>query len=347
MIHLNNTIVADQDRCGLETAMRGVLECPDIAGVGVASKAHTHYSSPPDTADRVDESLSLSSSHPMEAPDTAAALIDELGVDQTASTSPINIVQFSSVVVVNNGAIDRLGVSTCMMSATVDAALTTRHTIVQWLRSNPHLLPPNAVPTFSVIMDGANIPAELYTATAVTGDALDNDTSRSSTNSQSHALPTPAIPAFHRIVPVIKGDSKSYSVAAASILAKVSRDDTMGGRLSWSAPPKITTTTAADVVYEGSEIAEGGCCLDDDVSSEADAVSSNISGGDATTDNGERSGENPAYITPYNTLYPQYGLELNSGYGTALHTAAIREHGHSPVHRRSFVLRTTQGDHQT
>ena len=35
--------------------------------------------------------------------------------------------------------------------------------------------------------------------------------------------------------------------------------------------------------------------------------------------------------------YPQYHFEQHKGYGTALHYAALREHGPSPVHRPSFL----------
>ncbi len=34
--------------------------------------------------------------------------------------------------------------------------------------------------------------------------------------------------------------------------------------------------------------------------------------------------------------YPQYGFDRHMGYPTALHLRALREHGPSPVHRRSF-----------
>lgn len=34
--------------------------------------------------------------------------------------------------------------------------------------------------------------------------------------------------------------------------------------------------------------------------------------------------------------YPQYGFAQHKGYGTALHLAALKEHGPSPVHRRLF-----------
>lgn len=36
-------------------------------------------------------------------------------------------------------------------------------------------------------------------------------------------------------------------------------------------------------------------------------------------------------------VHPQYGWERNKGYGTAEHIAALRMHGASPLHRRSFA----------
>lgn len=39
----------------------------------------------------------------------------------------------------------------------------------------------------------------------------------------------------------------------------------------------------------------------------------------------------------YAQAHPHYGWERNMGYGTAEHLAALREHGPSPLHRRSFA----------
>lgn len=74
---------------------------------------------------------------------------------------------------------------------------------------------------------------------------------------------------------IIKGDSVSASIAAASILAKTYRDDLM---------------------------------------------------------------------TAYDAEYPHYGFAGHKGYGAVTHFAAIREHGHCPLHRTSFrgVLPTTE-----
>jgi len=67
---------------------------------------------------------------------------------------------------------------------------------------------------------------------------------------------------------VVKGDSLSASIAAASVLAKVTRDDIM------------------------LQMAE---------------------------------------------KYPEYGFEVHKGYGTKAHYDALREYGHSPIHRMTFL----------
>ena len=36
-------------------------------------------------------------------------------------------------------------------------------------------------------------------------------------------------------------------------------------------------------------------------------------------------------------IYPQYAFDQHKGYGTALHLARLKQHGPSPVHRRSFA----------
>ncbi len=43
-----------------------------------------------------------------------------------------------------------------------------------------------------------------------------------------------------------------------------------------------------------------------------------------------------ALMQELHVLYPQYGFDRHKGYPTALHLAALREHGISPVHRRSY-----------
>ena len=56
-----------------------------------------------------------------------------------------------------------------------------------------------------------------------------------------------------------------------------------------------------------------------------------------------------AALVALHELYPQYGFDQHKGYGTAMHLERLREHGASPVHRRSFapvraVLPVAPGD---
>ena len=44
-----------------------------------------------------------------------------------------------------------------------------------------------------------------------------------------------------------------------------------------------------------------------------------------------------AALVTLHARYPQYRFDQHKGYGTALHLERLREHGASPVHRRSFA----------
>lgn len=74
---------------------------------------------------------------------------------------------------------------------------------------------------------------------------------------------------------IVKGDAKSLSIAAASIMAKVTRD---------------------------------------------------------------------RYMVEMSEKYPEYFFEKHKGYGTAAHMDAIRKHGLTPLHRRSFITAKVLGE---
>lgn len=42
-------------------------------------------------------------------------------------------------------------------------------------------------------------------------------------------------------------------------------------------------------------------------------------------------------MADYDTIYPEYGFARNKGYLTPFHASALRVHGPSPLHRRSFL----------
>lgn len=74
-------------------------------------------------------------------------------------------------------------------------------------------------------------------------------------------------------LPIIKGDALSISIAAASIIAKVTRDRIM---------------------------------------------------------------------REYDRIYPEFGFEKHKGYGTKIHTEAIKTYGITPIHRKSFLKNLLQ-----
>jgi ribonuclease HII len=44
-----------------------------------------------------------------------------------------------------------------------------------------------------------------------------------------------------------------------------------------------------------------------------------------------------AFMVDLHGLYPRYGFDRHKGYPTPEHLEALRRHGVSPVHRRSFA----------
>ena len=43
------------------------------------------------------------------------------------------------------------------------------------------------------------------------------------------------------------------------------------------------------------------------------------------------------YMVEQAAVYPVYGFDMHKGYGTAAHMKAIKKHGLSPLHRKSFL----------
>ncbi len=47
-------------------------------------------------------------------------------------------------------------------------------------------------------------------------------------------------------------------------------------------------------------------------------------------------------IKEYAKAYPNYGFESNKGYGSKTHIEAIKKHGLSPIHRKSYKIKSLQ-----
>ncbi len=52
-------------------------------------------------------------------------------------------------------------------------------------------------------------------------------------------------------------------------------------------------------------------------------------------------------MVAFASKHPNYGFEIHKGYGTKAHYAAIKKHGLSPLHRRSFCTKITQKQPKT
>jgi ribonuclease HII len=63
----------------------------------------------------------------------------------------------------------------------------------------------------------------------------------------------------------------------------------------------------------------------------ADAVSKNVAAASIVA-----KVHRDSIMRRYHRKYPQYGFASNVGYGTRYHWRALRQHGPSPIHRRSF-----------
>jgi ribonuclease HII len=49
------------------------------------------------------------------------------------------------------------------------------------------------------------------------------------------------------------------------------------------------------------------------------------------------------YMCEIAKKYPNYGFEKHKGYGTKVHTQAIKEFGYSKIHRKSFKIKALEG----
>ena len=83
-------------------------------------------------------------------------------------------------------------------------------------------------------------------------------------------------------------------------------------------PPTLTMNTGPADLGAGAGVAIGAACVSAGFSIVAKHVRDEMMIAAAET-------------------WPAYGWQSNKGYGSATHLAALREHGPTPLHRRSFA----------
>lgn len=65
-----------------------------------------------------------------------------------------------------------------------------------------------------------------------------------------------------------------------------------------------------------------------------DALSASIAAASILAKN-----ERDRIMTAYDAIYPVYGFQKHKGYPTAFHREMIKEHGYSPIHRKTFKVK--------
>ncbi len=116
-------------------------------------------------------------------------------------------------------------------------------------------------------------------------------------------------------VPIIKGDAKSVSIAAASILAKVTRDRLM---------------IQYDEILPGYGFGQNKGYGSKEHIQAAKSVSIAAASilAKVTRDR---------LMIQYDEILPGYGFGQNKGYGSKEHIQALQKMGPTPIHRRSFI----------
>jgi ribonuclease HII len=147
---------------------------------------------------------------------------------------------------------------------------------------------------------------------------------------------------------VIKGDSLSANIAAASVLANVARDDVMM-ELAQKYPQYGFEINILQATYLAMERAINGLSIRPDIALidgnrakdfgvpvktviKGDSLSANIAAASVLAKVARDD-----VMMELAQKYPQYGFEIHKGYGTKAHYEALRAHGHCAVHRLSFL----------
>lgn len=144
-------------------------------------------------------------------------------------------------------------------------------------------------------------------------------------------------------------DSKKLSEKRRDLLAVVIKAKALAWAVAWSTVEEIdainilqATLLAMARAVSSLGIAPGEVLVDGNRCPQLAFPVRAVIGGDATV--AEISAASilaktarDAEMLKLHELHPQYGFDRHFGYGTALHLAALRQHGPSPCHRRSFA----------
>ncbi len=129
---------------------------------------------------------------------------------------------------------------------------------------------------------------------------------------------------------VIKAESLAYSIASASV-EEIEEINILNASM-----------LAMKRAIEGLSIKADFALIDGNIVRGFDIPAAPIIKGDATSPSIAAASilakvTRDRMLCEYDRLYPEYGFAKHKGYGTKLHTDAIKKYGILPVHRRSFL----------
>lgn len=123
----------------------------------------------------------------------------------------------------------------------------------------------------------------------------------------------------------------AYSIASASVEEIESLNILQATFLAMRRAAQGLSVVPEKILVDGNKIPEGLPAPAQFVIS-GDAVSATIGAASILA-----KVSRDRYMLELDKIYPQYAFYKHKGYGTALHYECLREHGISPVHRRSFL----------
>ncbi|MBQ8927314.1 MAG: ribonuclease HII [Oscillospiraceae bacterium] len=132
------------------------------------------------------------------------------------------------------------------------------------------------------------------------------------------------------LFPEIQEKAQAFCIAAASV-EEIERLNILGAAmLAMQRAVEGLGTVPALALVDGNRAPVLPCPLETVV--KGDATSASIAAASILA-----KVARDHYMLKMDALYPEYGFAQHKGYGTAAHTAALRQYGPCPIHRPSFL----------
>ena len=129
---------------------------------------------------------------------------------------------------------------------------------------------------------------------------------------------------------VIRRDALAWAVASADVAEIDALNILQATLLAMRRAVEALSVAPAEVLVDGTHCPRLTCAVRAIVKGDRDVAAISAASILAKT-------ARDALLCGLDMQYPLYGFARHKGYGTALHLAALAEHGPCPLHRRSFA----------